>query len=100
MNIKVIGSIVRWAVLLSSAAAAFAGDASFVEAISKLKDAISSGNTPTIISSVLAVATLGWSIWDKVKTQKKENEAEAKIKSLSTTVSAQAAAIAKTNKNA
>ena len=95
MNIKIIGSIVRWSVLVASTVGAFMGDASFMDAFEKLKNGIASHDIPTIIGSAVAVITLGWSIWDKIKTQNKENEANAQIKSLSETVQIQTAALAK-----
>ena len=95
MNAKVVGSIVRWTLLITSTVGAFMGDASFMDAFEKLKNGIVSHDMPTIIGSAVAVITLGWSIWDKIKTQNKEDEASAQIKSLSETVQVQTAALAK-----
>jgi len=89
MNIKVIGSVIRWVLVIIGSIGIFASDAGFVDALKKLQESIASGDILTIISSVVAVVTLGWSIWDKIKTQNKEEEAEATIKQLSNTVKAQ-----------
>ena len=93
MNTKVVGSIVRWALVISGAITTFMSDASFMDAFGKLKDAISSGDKVAVVGAAVTVITLGWSIWDKIKTQSKENEAEAKIKSLSNTIEVQAKAL-------
>lgn len=82
MNTKIIGSIVRWAVVISGTIGVFASDPSFAEAINKLKDGIASGDTATIIGSAVTVLTLGWSIWDKVKTQKTEVKLKSEIASI------------------
>ena len=82
MNTKIIGSIVRWAVVISGTIGVFASDPTFADALNKLKEGISSGDTVTIIGSAVTVLTLGWSIWDKVKTQKTEVKLKSEIASI------------------
>ncbi len=93
MNVKIIGSVVRWILITSGVITTFMNDASFIEAFNKLKEAMSSGNKVAIIGAAVTVITLGWSIWDKIKTQNKEDIAEAKIKSLSNVIEVQAKAL-------
>lgn len=86
MNTKVIGSIVRWVLVLGGAITAFMSNESFMDAFDKLKEALSSGDTATIIGSAVTLITLGWSIWDKIKTQRVETSMKAQIRSLNSTV--------------
>lgn len=82
MNTKIIGSIVRWALIILGAVGTFASDASFMDALNRFMQSISSGDVPTIIGSLVALATLGWSIWDKVKTSRTETALKAEIQSI------------------
>ena len=86
MNTKVIGSVVRWALIIAGAVTTFMTDQSFMEAFDKLKDAIASGNNVAIIGAAVTVITLGWSIWDKVVTNRKEVAMKSQIKSLQVAV--------------
>lgn len=83
MNTKIIGSITRWVLIISGAVTTFKADETFIEAINKLKETIAAGDKIAIAGALVTVVTLGWSIWDKIKTGKKEVAMEAKIKSLS-----------------
>lgn len=82
MNTKIIGSIVRWAVVIAGTIGVFTSDPTFADAINKLKEGIASGDTVTIIGSAVTVLTLGWSIWDKIKTQKTEVKLKSEIASI------------------
>jgi hypothetical protein len=93
MNTKVIGSVVRWIIVISGTVGAFMGDASFMSALDQLKESIASGNVGAIVATAGTALALGWSIWDKVKTQQKEDQANAQIKTLSETVRVQTAAL-------
>lgn len=86
MNTKIIGSIVRWVLVLGGAITAFMSNESFMDAFDALKDAVSSGDTAAIIGAAITLITLGWSIWDKIQTGKKEAIAAAKIKALTTEI--------------
>jgi uncharacterized membrane protein len=79
MNIKVIGSVIRWVVVTAGTIGVFVSDPSFSEALKKLADSFSNGDLVTIVGSVVTVATLGWSIWDKVKTQRTEVKLKGEI---------------------
>ena len=50
MNVKIIGSVVRWILITSGVITTFMNDASFIEAFNKLKEAMSSGNKVAIIT--------------------------------------------------
>ena len=82
MNTKIIGSIIRWSAVVASTIGVFMGDASFAEALNRLKESISSGDTATIVGSAVTLLTLGWSIWDKIKTQKIEVKLKSEIASI------------------
>lgn len=82
MNTKIIGSVIRWGAIVVSTIGVFMGDATFAEALNKLKESIASGDTVTIVGSLVTVLTLGWSIWDKVKTQKTEIKLKSEIASI------------------
>ena len=79
MNIKIIGSVVRWLVVIGGAIGVFASDPTFTDTLNKLKESIASGDTVAIVGGSVTLITLGWSIWDKIKTQKTEIKLKSEI---------------------